>query len=179
MSREIINNYLIMKNLEEIIRDCCQEIGKEMVCQNQNYIKVLIDDGKKIEGWFQVNLASLLYKKLLSENNNKVFIEKLVVDNRYADICIEENNKSTFVEIKFLNQNRDFSEARKKLINEIKRNNEKNSSYGIAVVICPINSNWMNDELKRIEDNCKIKGLAFNCLFSFENLVKIVLLKLK
>lgn len=118
------------------------------------YLRGLLENGKKFEGWFQVELAKALDKKADEFGIKEVLVEHKTGNGFYVDICIKrENEQDIAVEIKYIVKTRAITKSRESLLDQIANNSESHQSFGIAVLVAPDEKSWFNDELERINNH--------------------------
>jgi hypothetical protein len=138
-----------MKNTETLLIECLETVGNKI--SNCKYLTGLLKNGKKFEGWFQVEFAKVLNKKADDFRANEVLVEHKTDRGFYVDVCIrQENENDIAVEIKFIVKSRAITKSRESLLDQIKNNSESHQSFGVAVLVAPDEKSWFNDELERI-----------------------------
>ncbi len=143
-----------MANFETQLICCIQKVSNKI--SGSEYLQELLKDGRKFEGWFQIELACCLNEKMKEKSKKGVLVEHHVGDNRHADVFIEnEKGKGVAIEIKFIVKGKAITDARKSLLNQMHQNAIKHHSYGAAVLVAENDISWFQDESDRIETYCK------------------------
>lgn len=172
-----------MTNIETILTKCIQEVGEKM--SGCEYLMGLLKDGKKFEGWFQIEFACCLDKMLIKNDKGDVLVEHYVGNNRHADVFIKnEQEGSIAIEIKFIVKGKAIADARKSLLNQMHENAIKHHSYGVAVLVADDNK-WFQEESGRITEYCKERDWVgklcenkCNIIFSYDHPGKLFCIKL-